>query len=839
MLSIPNLGRKTALELDALVRTYVESGEALQREDPEYDEPLPKRASDQGRDNILRLLGNVPLQAALRHTGVEERVRKGVDSLGDVCSIGEFVERYQEIHTRLLKQWSFGRKSLKKIEETIEQIIRLRVGQVSGNRELADSVTLEELVGGDVPAGVLHRFADMVFPSDFGGEVDLDALFSEPTELRDVLEQVLPVVHALSIKEKDVILRRYGLNGFAPQALEDVAREFFVTRERVRQVESGAIKRLGVPRNAALFRNLLDAESMQLWSNLSGDTGFIPAEGMETEAIRSNGLLRLALDVVHDGVHGWLKATGRPVLGGWLKNDIPADEFRSDVRLMAELAREGLFPMPIGQAEKTTGMDVQRMRRAIRLVSELRIFEGHLVKGHFGVQAKRTVRFYKMLQASRSRRLIDFRIHLAEYERQFPEDGCFLRIAELTMERAPGLFKKVFDNFWFAVTPPGIPMDESEASVLVDDVPIVYAEPQDEEDPGPDVMGVKQWLTDLLDVRGPMRFNDIKAEGVESLPVGISINSLGAVLQTAGEFMRLAPGVYGLPKHLAFIRNTGRRYPSSLMTEEQCRWYAMARKAGEPMSLFPAWDFRFERALCHLAMAHCSSELYGSLLAVSSPSRWDCPPDELEKWRWLKKQHGRYQLDVPCRHSLDPGKVTPDQLLSALLLMRATGSLSWISFNRAGLTRIDSHKCAGGLALLIAMGAIQPARHWQERHLPGPEADRILEILSGELASKGKLSWRSGGARELLIAAGATIPLSGKGWVDGGEYKEFMDRLQDNCSKDGEKNEAGESDLDGIIGKQGWAREWENEKPPGNDASQADTCDDLFPGDDWEKQWQE
>ncbi|MBF0426047.1 MAG: hypothetical protein HQL66_09565 [Magnetococcales bacterium] len=838
MLSVPNLGKKTALELDALVKLYVESGKVLPGNDTENDEPLPRMARDQGRDNILRLLRNVPLQAALMHTGVEERVRKGVDSLGDVWSIGEFVERYQEIHTRLLKQVNFGRGSLKKLEEMIEQIIHLRVRQVTGDAQLAGAVTLQELIGSDVTAGALHCFGDMTFSYDSEEHVDLYALFSESSGHRNASEQALKVVHALSAKEKDVILRRYGLDGFAPHALEDVAREFFVTRERVRQVESGAIKRLGVPRNAALFRNLLDSETMNLWSNLSDDTGFIPVEGMDTEAIRSNGLLRLALDVVHDGVHGWLKATGRPVLGGWLRNDIPAGEFKSDVRLMAELASEGLFPMPVEQAGKKTGMDVHRVRRAIRLVSELRYFDGHLVKGHLGAQAKRTIRLYRMLLEFRSRRLVDFRIHLTEYSQRFPEDVCILRIAELTMERTPHFFKKVFDNFWFAVPLPEIPMEESESSVL-DDVPILYADPQDEDDPGTDAMGVKQWLTNLLDARGPMRFYDIKTEGLASLPEGISINSLGPVLLTAGEFMRLAPGVYGLPKHLTSIRNTGTRYPSSMMTEEQCRWYAMARKAGEPMSLFPAWDFRFERALCYLAMGHCSSELYGSLLAVSDPSRWDCPPDELEKWRWLKKQHGRYQLDVPCRHPLDPGKVTPDQLLSALLLMRSTGSLSWISFNRAGLSRIDSHKCAAGLALLIAMGAIQPATHWQDRHLPGPEAGRILEILSGELASKGNLSWKSGGARELLISASATIPMSGKGWVDGGEYKEFMDRLLDDHSKDGEENDTGESDLDGIIGEQGWAQEWENEEPPGNNAPQADSGDDLFLGDDWGKQWQE
>ncbi|MBF0178058.1 MAG: hypothetical protein HQL63_14610 [Magnetococcales bacterium] len=81
MLSVPHLGKKTAFELDSLVRTYLEDNDVLPGKDTEYDEVMPITAMDQGRSNILRLLGNVPLQAALMHTGVEERVRKGVGSV--------------------------------------------------------------------------------------------------------------------------------------------------------------------------------------------------------------------------------------------------------------------------------------------------------------------------------------------------------------------------------------------------------------------------------------------------------------------------------------------------------------------------------------------------------------------------------------------------------------------------------------------------------------------------------------------------------------------------------------------------------------------------------------
>ena len=51
-------------------------------------------------------------------------------------------------------------------------------------------------------------------------------------------EQLESVLHTLSEREKKVIQLRFGLLDGHPRTLEEVGREFGVTRERIRQIES-------------------------------------------------------------------------------------------------------------------------------------------------------------------------------------------------------------------------------------------------------------------------------------------------------------------------------------------------------------------------------------------------------------------------------------------------------------------------------------------------------------------------------------------------------------------------------------------------------------------------
>ena len=72
--------------------------------------------------------------------------------------------------------------------------------------------------------------------------------------LQDQLEQVLD---SLAWREQRIIQLRFGLTDGHPRTLEEVGREFGVTRERIRQIESKTLAKLRHPSRAQMLREYL------------------------------------------------------------------------------------------------------------------------------------------------------------------------------------------------------------------------------------------------------------------------------------------------------------------------------------------------------------------------------------------------------------------------------------------------------------------------------------------------------------------------------------------------------------------------------------------------------
>ena len=73
--------------------------------------------------------------------------------------------------------------------------------------------------------------------------------------LKELVEDVL---ETLNIRERRVLQMRFGLEDGRGRTLEEVGREFGVTRERIRQIEAKALRKLRHPSRSRKLKDFLE-----------------------------------------------------------------------------------------------------------------------------------------------------------------------------------------------------------------------------------------------------------------------------------------------------------------------------------------------------------------------------------------------------------------------------------------------------------------------------------------------------------------------------------------------------------------------------------------------------
>ena len=71
-------------------------------------------------------------------------------------------------------------------------------------------------------------------------------------------EQLNEVLETLTEREQKVLRLRFGMNDGRARTLEEVGKEFDVTRERIRQIEAKALRKLRHPSRSRKLRDYLD-----------------------------------------------------------------------------------------------------------------------------------------------------------------------------------------------------------------------------------------------------------------------------------------------------------------------------------------------------------------------------------------------------------------------------------------------------------------------------------------------------------------------------------------------------------------------------------------------------
>ena len=95
--------------------------------------------------------------------------------------------------------------------------------------------------------------------SQLGDFIEAPGLKPDEQATRELLkDQLDEVLDTLSPREKRVLVLRFGLDDGKQRTLEEVGREFGVTRERIRQIEAKAVRKLKHPTRAKKLRDYLE-----------------------------------------------------------------------------------------------------------------------------------------------------------------------------------------------------------------------------------------------------------------------------------------------------------------------------------------------------------------------------------------------------------------------------------------------------------------------------------------------------------------------------------------------------------------------------------------------------
>ncbi len=91
---------------------------------------------------------------------------------------------------------------------------------------------------------------------DFVEDIDSPAP-SESASYSLLREQLCNILHTLTPREEEVIKLRFGLEDGRPRTLEEVGKQFKITRERIRQIEAKALRKLRHPSRSKTLKDYL------------------------------------------------------------------------------------------------------------------------------------------------------------------------------------------------------------------------------------------------------------------------------------------------------------------------------------------------------------------------------------------------------------------------------------------------------------------------------------------------------------------------------------------------------------------------------------------------------
>ena len=135
-------------------------------------------------------------------------------------------------------------KKRKPKQEEVADILNIDIKKIKNAYFwIKDTTSLDIVIGDDEDVTIGTLIEDKSIESDF--------LSIEKKETSEVIENVL---NTLSEREKTVIIKRFGLEGHKAETLDEIGKSLGLSKERIRQIENSALRKLRNPRRARILK---------------------------------------------------------------------------------------------------------------------------------------------------------------------------------------------------------------------------------------------------------------------------------------------------------------------------------------------------------------------------------------------------------------------------------------------------------------------------------------------------------------------------------------------------------------------------------------------------------
>ncbi|MBG9988270.1 sigma-70 family RNA polymerase sigma factor [Aerococcaceae bacterium DSM 111176] len=169
---------------------------------------------------------------------IRQEITRGIMDQSNTVRIpvhmGEFINKIRRKERECSR--NFGMVDYEWIAEELEQPLEKIIEAVRVQNTFMTNVSLDVPVGTDEDStlGEFIRDPDVIDPSSYVIDKSLQAI-------------IFSLLDDLKPRERDIIIKRFGLDGKDIRTLETIGQDQKVTRERIRQIEAKALKRLRHP----------------------------------------------------------------------------------------------------------------------------------------------------------------------------------------------------------------------------------------------------------------------------------------------------------------------------------------------------------------------------------------------------------------------------------------------------------------------------------------------------------------------------------------------------------------------------------------------------------------